>query len=39
LEFLNVDGIVILKRIFNKWDEDAWTELLWLRTGPGSGCL
>jgi hypothetical protein len=28
---------MILKFIFNKWDGDAWTGLLWLRIGTGGG--
>jgi hypothetical protein len=31
-----VDGKIILKCIFEKWDG-AWTELSWLRTGTGGG--
>jgi hypothetical protein len=33
-----VDGIIILKWIFRKWDE-AWTGLNWLRIGTGNGLL
>jgi hypothetical protein len=32
-----VDGRVILKWIFMKWDEEARTGLIWLRTGIGGG--
>jgi hypothetical protein len=28
-----------LKWIFKKWDEKAWTVLLWLRIGPGGDQL
>jgi hypothetical protein len=33
-----VDGRIILKWLFNKWDG-AWTGLRWLRTGTGGGLL
>jgi hypothetical protein len=35
LEDLGVDGRIILKYIFQKWDGEAWTGLLWLRIGTG----
>jgi hypothetical protein len=35
LEDLGVDGRIILKCIFQKWDGEAWTGLLWLRIGTG----
>jgi hypothetical protein len=34
-----VDGRMILKYIFAKWDGDEWTGLSWLRTGTGGGHL
>jgi hypothetical protein len=34
-----VDGRVILKLIFRKWDEGVWTGLSWLRIGTGGGNL
>jgi hypothetical protein len=33
-----IDG-TILKWIFRKWDEWAWTGLSWLRIGTGGGLL
>jgi len=32
-----VDGRIILRRIFRKWDVGAWTGSSWLRIGTG-GC-
>jgi hypothetical protein len=34
-----VDGRIILKRIFRKWDVGVWTGLSWLRIGSGGGHL
>jgi hypothetical protein len=33
-----VDGRMILKWIFGKWDA-AWTGFIWLRIGTGGGLL
>jgi hypothetical protein len=34
-----VDGRIILRRIFRKWDVGVWTGLGWLRIGTGGGHL
>jgi hypothetical protein len=34
-----VDGRIILKLIFRKWDGKTWTGLIWLRMGTGGGHL
>jgi hypothetical protein len=34
-----VDGRIILKWIFKKWDRWVWTGLRWLRIGTGGGLL
>jgi hypothetical protein len=34
----DVNGRIILKRIFKKWDRE-WTGLSWLRIGTGGGVL
>jgi len=39
LEDPGVDGMVILRLIFRKWDVGAWTGLIWLRIPKGSGVL
>jgi len=38
LEDLGIDTI-ILKQNLKKWDEKAWTGLIWLRTGTNDGIL
>jgi hypothetical protein len=35
----DIDGRIILRRIFGKWDVGVWTGLGWLRIGTGGGRL
>ena len=39
LEDPDVDGRIILRWIFRKWDVEVWTESSWLRVGTGGGHL
>jgi hypothetical protein len=39
LEDLDLDEGIILKYIFKKWDGEAWTEFIWLRTEARGGLL
>ena len=34
-----VDGRIILRRIFRKWDVGVWTGSSWLRIGTDGGHL
>jgi hypothetical protein len=34
-----MDGRIILKLIFKKWDRETWTGLIWLRIGTGGRIL
>jgi hypothetical protein len=34
-----VDGMIILKWIFKKWDGEAWPGLIWVRLGTVVGLL
>ena len=39
LKDTGVDGRIILKWIFRKWDVRAWTGSMYLRLGTGGGHL
>ena len=39
LEDSGVDGRIILRWIFRKWDVEVWTGSRWLRIGTGGGHL
>jgi len=39
LEDLDLDGRVIFKWIFRKWDPGVWTGFLWIRIRTGGGRL
>jgi len=34
-----LDGRIILRWIFKKWDMGVWTGSIWLRIGTGGGHL
>jgi hypothetical protein len=34
---IGVDGRIILRWIFRKWNVRAWTGSIWLRKGTGGG--
>jgi len=36
LEYTGVDGTIILRWVFRKWDVGLWTGSCWLRIGTGS---
>ena len=38
-EHPGVDGMIVLRWIFRKWDVGVWTGSSWLRTGTGGGHL
>jgi hypothetical protein len=39
LEVTDVDGKIILRWIFRKWDVGTWTGSSWFRIGTGDGRL
>jgi hypothetical protein len=39
LEYLDVDGKIILKSILKKYSVSVWTGLIWLRTGTSGSLL
>jgi len=39
LEDPGIDGKIILRWIFRKWDVGVWTGSSWLRIGTGGGHL
>jgi hypothetical protein len=39
LEDPSVDGRIILRWIFRRWDVGVWSELIWLMIGTGGGQL
>jgi hypothetical protein len=39
LEDPGLDGRIILRWIFRKWDRETWTGLIWLRIGTIGGHL
>jgi len=39
LEGPGIDGRIILRLIFRKWDMRAWIGSSWLRIGTGGGHL
>jgi len=39
LEDPGINGRIISRLIFRKWNGRAWTGLIWLRIGTGGGLL
>jgi hypothetical protein len=39
LGYMGVDGMILLKCIFKKWNMKLWTGFNWLRIATGGGLL
>ena len=39
LKDLGVDGRIIFKWMFKKWNGEAWTGFIWMRIGTGGGLM
>ena len=39
MEYLAIDGRIILRWVLRKWDVEAWTGSSWLRIGTDGGLL
>jgi hypothetical protein len=37
LEDPGIEGRIIFRWIFRKWDVESWTRSIWLRIGKGGG--
>jgi hypothetical protein len=37
LEDIEIDGMIILRWILSKWDEEAWNGLVWLERWTSGG--
>ena len=37
MEDPGIDGRIMLRWVFRKWDGEAWTGLIWLRIGRDGG--
>ena len=39
MEELDVNEMIILIKIFKRWNVESWTGLMWVRIGKGGGRL